>query len=104
MPTSVVHRGRVMDIVCRNRRSFGGGAVVYDVWVGDIRVGTVTRLGRYDGEGWEAYSYLELDRSPKHPARVRANRMRRASGFGRRRAAATYLVRHWGFGDWEQNG
>ncbi len=91
---SVVNRERgVRDIVFRNRRSLGPGGMMYDLYVGDEKLGMVSRL-RAD-RGWDVYSYYRLNRPDTDPGRVAANRMRSADGFRTRWDAAKYLIRHW---------
>lgn len=113
---SVVIRetGEVRDISFKRYQKFDDGGGIYLVFLGDLRLGQVTWLGSWF-DGWDAVSYRDYDkmtrRQAKHlekfgvvtkPEDIRPNDpMHRVDGFKTRRAAAVFLVRHWGF--WKGN-
>lgn len=107
--------GDVRDISFREKRKLGAGdespSVMYSVYVGAERWGTVATL---DGKSWEGCSYAGFDNPDRKPASLPGGRSdentyridpreatRTMRGFGSRRAAAAHVVKHHGY--WENN-
>lgn len=108
----------VRDISFKRHPQSGSRLRMYNVFLGHEQLGHVSWLG-CDFQGWNAYSHRDLDLLtreqhekmseltrrfgkdvPAQPERFREpDIMRVAENFKTRRAAAEYLVRHWGYRD-----
>jgi hypothetical protein len=91
------------------------GCSMYNVFLGDIHLGHVSRLQRNWG-GWSAVSYKDFDMLSEEqwnrmermgnggdrPESFRPDdHMRHVDGFHTRYLAAEFLVRHWNFQGWK---
>lgn len=107
---------RVEDIGFSRHPQHRDGLTMYNVWLGDQKLGTVSCIDR--GRGWKAVSYRGYDKMTRKQfeslrqsvLRTRGESLeepeegfreetpnRQVEGFLSRRAAAQYLVRHWGY-------
>lgn len=108
----------VLDIRFKAHAGHGDGLAIYSVFLGSQKLGTASQIERW---GWTATSYKGYDRMTEAQFRLtnatlarlgkplldpepfrEPDRLRKVEGFGTRRAAAEYLVQHWGF--WDKTG
>lgn len=106
---SVVVDGKIENLKFRFKVSHGGGSMVYSVFLDEKNLGTVSKFN--ERSGWMAFSLKDFDtkvtqeqadRLAKYgqvyePEQIRAkDPMRAVNGFGTRRAAAEYIIKHHG--------